>query len=178
MLPYRTISWTYNTSVPAPSNRPLGERTNFLLSQLGFHTAARFTDRLASLGIQPSHFGLLMHLAQGEGRTQQQLAEALGIHRKVMVGLLDDLEQRGLAERRRHPADRRAHAIHLTDAARALLPEAVAIADAEEEELLTGLDGGERRQLLALLQRLAEHSGYPRGVHPGLRRSSGPHGMG
>lgn len=159
--------------MPEPSNRPLGERTNFLLSQLGFHTAMRFTERLAALGIQPSHFGLLMHLAQGEGRSQQQLAEALGIHRKVMVGLLDDLEQRGLAERRRHPADRRAHAIHLTDAARALLPEARAIADAEEEDLLTGLDGDERRQLLALLQRMAENSGNPRGVHPGLRRNPG-----
>ncbi|WP_155373721.1 MarR family winged helix-turn-helix transcriptional regulator [Catellatospora vulcania] len=155
--------------MPEPSNRPLGERTNFLLSQLGFHTASRFTERLVGLGIQPNHFGLLMHLAQGEGRTQQQLAEALGIHRKVMVGLLDDLEQRGLAERRRHPADRRAHAIHLTEAARTLLPEAVAVADAEEEELLTGLDGDERRQLLALLQRVAEHSGHPRGVHPGMR---------
>lgn len=155
--------------MPEPSNRPLGERTNFLLSQLGFHTATRFTERLAALGIQPNHFGLLMHLAQGEGRSQQQLAEALGIHRKVMVGLLDDLEQRGLAERRRHPADRRAHAIHLTDAARALLPAAQGVADAEEEELLSVLDGAERRQLLGLLQRLAEHSGHPRGVHPGMR---------
>ncbi|MEV0460494.1 MarR family winged helix-turn-helix transcriptional regulator [Catellatospora methionotrophica] len=156
-----------------PENRPLGERTNFLLSQLGFHTAARFTERLADLGIHPSHFGLLMHLSQGEGRTQQQLAEALGIHRKVMVGLLDDLEQRGLAERRRHPADRRAHAIFLTDAARTLLPDAQARADAEEEELLTGLDSAERRQLLGLLQRLAERTGNPRGVHPGLRRHPG-----
>lgn len=173
MLPYTTIYWPYNTPVPEPSNRPLGERTNFLLSQLGFHTAARFTARLAGLGIQPSHFGLLMHLAQGEGRSQQQLAEALGIHRKVMVGLLDDLEQRGLAERRRHPADRRAHAIYLTDAAHALLPEAQTVADAEEEELLTGLDGDERRQLLALLQRVAEHSGHPRGVHPGMRGKLG-----
>ncbi|MEU7820316.1 MarR family transcriptional regulator [Catellatospora sp. NPDC049133] len=164
--------------MPAPSNRPLNERTNFLLSQLGFHTAMRFTERLAALDIQPSHFGLLMHLAQGEGRSQQQLAEVLGIHRKVMVGLLDDLEQRGLAERRRHPADRRAHAIYLTDAARTLLPQARAIADAEEEDLLTGLDGDERRQLLTLLQRLADHSGNPRGVHPGLRRNPGLPGMG
>ncbi|MCA2218151.1 MarR family winged helix-turn-helix transcriptional regulator [Jidongwangia harbinensis] len=154
--------------VPPP--RPLDARANFLLSQLGFHSAHRFAERLAPLGIQPNHFGLLMHLERDDGQSQQQLADAMGIHRKVMVGLLDDLENRGLAERRRHPADRRAHAIHLTGRAHDLLPEARAIADALEEELLAGIDEPERAALIALLQRLAHQTGNPPGVHPGLRR--------
>ncbi|MEV4279737.1 MarR family winged helix-turn-helix transcriptional regulator [Actinoplanes xinjiangensis] len=155
---------------PAPgTSRPLTERANFLLSQLGFHVAQTFAARLAPLGITPHHFGLLMHLDRAEGGTQQQLADAVGVHRKVMVGLIDDLEQRGLVERRRHPADRRAHALYLTAAARDLLPRARAVADRHEEELLAVLGPGERDQLLAALQRLAEHSGNPPGAHPGLR---------
>ncbi|PYC66179.1 MarR family transcriptional regulator [Micromonospora arborensis] len=157
------------SDVPPPRPpRPLGDRANFLLSQLGYYTAHRFARRLAPLGIQPNHFGLLMHLEQAEGRSQQQLADALGIHRKVMVGLLDDLESRGLAQRRRHPADRRAHAIHLTSQARDLLEQARAIADEEEEEVLTALDERERAVLVALLQRMASQTGNPPGVHPRL----------
>lgn len=172
MLPYGTITRAYNTGVSDDSapgaDRPLAGRANFLLSQLGFHITQTFAARLAPLGIAPNHFGLLMHLERGEGGTQQQLADALGIHRKVMVGLLDDLEQRGLVERRRHPGDRRAHAIYPTGAARKLLPRARRVADQHEEEVLAALDAGERAQLIAALQRLADHTGNPPGVHPGL----------
>jgi DNA-binding MarR family transcriptional regulator len=150
------------------TDRALTDRANFLLSHLGFHVAQTFAARLAPLGIAPNHFGLLMHLDRGEGSTQQQLADALGIHRKVMVGLVDDLEKRGLVERRRHPADRRAHALHLTGAARELLPRAREVADRHEEEILAPLGPGERAQLLAALQRIAESSGHPPGAHPGL----------
>ncbi len=153
------------------AGRPLTARANFLLSQLGFHVAQTFAARLAPLGIAPNHFGLLMHLERGEGQSQQQLADAVGIHRKVMVGLLDDLEQRGMVERRRHPGDRRAHALYLTDAARTLLPRARGVADQHEQELLAALDEGERAQLTSVLQRLAEHTGNPPGVHPGLRQA-------
>lgn len=113
-----------------------------------------------------------MHLQRSEGHTQQQLADALGIHRKVMVGLLDDLEQRDLVERRQHPRDRRAHAIHLTETARQLLPLARRVADQHEDEILMPLDPSERAQLVAVLQRLAELTGNSAGVHPGLHQSA------
>ncbi|MEV7987436.1 MarR family transcriptional regulator [Micromonospora sp. NPDC085948] len=161
----------FDDSTPG-TDRPLASRANFLLSQLGFHVAQTFTARLAPLGIAPNHFGLLMRLERSEGNTQQQLADALGIHRKVMVGLLDDLEQRDLVERRRHPSDRRAHAIHLTEAARELLPHARRVADQHEGEILTPLDASERARLITVLQRLAEHTGSPAGVHPGLHQSA------
>ncbi|MEO3768970.1 MarR family winged helix-turn-helix transcriptional regulator [Micromonospora sp. B9E7] len=156
----------------AGADRPLAARANFLLSQLGFHIAQAFAARLAPLGIAPNHFGLLVHLDGGEGGSQQQLADALGIHRKVMVGLLDDLEQRGLVQRRRHPADRRAHAIYLTDVARQLLPRARRIADQHEEEVLAALDASERVELIAVLQRIADSTGNSPGVHPGLGSAS------
>lgn len=150
----------------APS---LAGRASFLLSQLGSHSAQQFADRLAPLGIRPGHFGLLVHLARREGQSQQQLADALGIHRNVMVGLVDELEGRGLVERRRHPADRRAHAIHLTAAAHELVSQAERVADEQDVELLAGIDADDRATLIALLQRLADHSGLPPGLHPGLR---------
>jgi DNA-binding MarR family transcriptional regulator len=110
-----------------------------------------------------------MHLSRDEGQSQQQLADVMGIHRNVMVGLIDDLEDRGLIERRRQPTDRRAHAIHLTEAAHDLLPRAQRVADEQETQLLAGIDDADRTHLITLLRRLAEHAGLPPGVHPRLR---------
>jgi DNA-binding MarR family transcriptional regulator len=93
----------------------------------------------------------------------------MGIHRNVMVGLVDDLENRGLVERRRHPADRRAYALHLTAAAHDLLSRAQRAADEQETHLLAAIDEADRTHLIALLQRLADHAGLAPGVHPGLR---------
>jgi DNA-binding MarR family transcriptional regulator len=150
------------------TGHPLAGRASFLLSQLGAYSAHDFAKRLAPLGMRPGHFGLLMHLSRGEGQSQQRLADAMGIHRNVMVGLVDELEDRGLIERRRHPADRRAHAIHLTAAAHDLLGRAQRVADEHEAELLAGIGEDDRTFLIALLQHLAEHTGLPPGVHPGL----------
>jgi DNA-binding MarR family transcriptional regulator len=154
------------TGAPGP---PLAGRVSFLLSQLGARSAQEFASRLAPLGIRPSHFGVLMHLSRDEGQSQQQLADVMGIHRNVMVGLIDDLEDRGLIERRRQPTDRRAHAIHLTEAAHDLLPRAQRVADEQETQLLAGIDDADRTHLITLLRRLAEHAGLPPGVHPRLR---------
>jgi DNA-binding MarR family transcriptional regulator len=93
-----------------------------------------------------------------------------------MVGLIDDLEHRGLVERRQHPSDRRAHAIYLTPAARELLPRANRIADEQEAALLSEMDASDRATLVTLLGRLAEHTGQRPDVHPGLqgrRRAAG-----
>ena len=156
--------------VGPPASTPLSERPTFLLSQVGHYAAARFAERLAPLGLQNRHFGLLTHLAAGDGQTQQQLADTMGIHRNVMVGLVDDLEDRGLVQRRRHPADRRAHALHLTPAARDLLGQAQHAADEHDAELLAGLDDTDRARLITLLQRIAGRARLPPGVHPTLRQ--------
>jgi DNA-binding MarR family transcriptional regulator len=153
---------------PAHEVAALETRASFLLSQLGLQSAQRFTAALAPLGITPNRFGVLAQLARQEGRTQQELATALGLHRNSMVGLIDDLEARGLVERRRHPDDRRAYAIHLTPAAREVLAAGDRLADEQEEALLGTLDADERSALIATLTRLVAAAGYRAGVHPGL----------
>mgnify|MGYP001040300021 CR=1 FL=1 len=158
--------------MPVPDDQhgvpALETRASFLLSQLGLQSAQRFTAALAPLGITPNRFGVLAHLARQEGRTQQELATALGLHRNSMVGLIDDLEARGLVERRRHPDDRRAYAIHLTPAAREVLAAGDRLADEQEEAMLGDLDPEERAALIATLTRLVASAGYRAGVHPGL----------
>ncbi|MEU6584616.1 MarR family winged helix-turn-helix transcriptional regulator [Nocardia sp. NPDC046763] len=156
-----------------PQYSPLFESVAFLLGQLGSHSAYRFDALLAPLGIRPPQYGTLRLLEANDGRTQQQLCDALGIHRNVMVSLIDDLEKRGLVERRKHPVDRRAHAVHLLPAGRETIVRAAAIADGLNAEMLAALDPEDRPRLLALLQRTAIGNGLTPGVHPGLTVAPG-----
>ena len=88
--------------------------------------------------------------------SQRALGRRLRIDKSPMVGVLDDLERLGLAERRRRPSDRRIQAIHLTPKGRRVLAGGVPLADAENQRTFAGLDDNERAQLQALLLRVAE----------------------
>jgi DNA-binding MarR family transcriptional regulator len=154
-----------------PADPGLSRRAGFLLVQLGTHAHRRFADRLAVRGLHPRHFGMLSHLAVAEGQSQQALSVALGIHRSAVVALVDDLEQRGLAERRRDPVDRRAYTLYLTSAGRDLLADLERTVNERDVELLSALSASERSQLISLLQRVAESQGLTAGVHPNLEPS-------
>ena len=116
---------------------------------------------------------MLSHLAASEGQSQQALSIALGIHRSAVVAAVDDLEQRGLAERRRDPVDRRAYTLYLTPEGHELLAELQRVAEENEAELLTALNPSERSQLISLLQRVADSQGLTAGVHPNLEPREG-----
>src|SRR2546429_298765 len=137
------------------------------MTRLSVHLESQLTELLAPLGIQPRHFGMLSLLIEQDGRSQHQLAEPLNVHRNVMVGLVDELEERGLVERRRHPVDRRAHAVHLLPAGRELRAEADILVTEFEAKLLGGLSADEAATFVELQKRISEHAGTPHETPPG-----------
>ena len=141
----------------------------FLLTQLGTHCAQAFARRIGELDLTPPQTGLLRAVAQAPGSSQQALAELLGTPATRLVALVDGLEERGLVERRRNPADRRLHAVHLTDAGTALLRDIGRIAREHDDAVLASLDADERARLHELLSKLAADRGLTPGVHPGYR---------
>ena len=154
----------------APSvgrNGPPG--VGFLLSQLGAHAAQRFAQRIAELDLTPPQAGLLRAIAVGPGRSQQAIAAELGTPATRLVAMIDELERRGVLERRRNPDDRRLHAIHITEDGGKLLGRIGRAAEAHTAELTRALDDDERQQLRKLLLRIAEDQALTPGVHPGYR---------
>jgi DNA-binding MarR family transcriptional regulator len=141
----------------------------FLLSKLGFESTRRFRAALAPLGLEPRQFALMGHVADAEGQTQQALGDALGIPKSRMVALIDDLESRGLVERRLRPEDRRARALHLTRNGCDLLAQAREVEAAHNAEMTGRLSPAEYRQLVTVLQKLAAEQGMASEIHPGLR---------
>jgi DNA-binding MarR family transcriptional regulator len=114
---------------------------------------ARTAEALNSVGLTPALFALLNVLGAHEGAIQQQLSSDIGIDPSAMVKLIDELENAGLAKRRRRPGDRRAWEVALTPKGRRALERARRLVTHVEDEVLGGLSTADRRQLLMLLRR-------------------------
>jgi DNA-binding MarR family transcriptional regulator len=112
----------------------------------------RTAETLNSVGLTPALFALLNVLGAREGAIQQQLSSDMGIDPSAMVKLIDELESAGLAKRRRRPGDRRAWEVALTTKGRRALERARRLVTQVEDEVLGGLTGADRRQLLMLLR--------------------------
>jgi DNA-binding MarR family transcriptional regulator len=100
---------------------------------------------------------VLSTLTESGPLTQIELATTMSIDRTAMVYLIDELEERTLVERVRHPQDRRAFLIHLTPAGQDLQRKAAAALAGAAEALLAPLDAAERQELIDLLAKVAAH---------------------
>jgi DNA-binding MarR family transcriptional regulator len=134
---------------------PMASAPAFLLSWNGQRTAAKFADALHPLGLRPPHFGVMSLIAASPGSAQSELVARSMIDPSTMVAVIDELEERGIAERRPDPADRRKRAVHLTAKGRRTLAKAREAAVRTAEDVLGPLDQGERETLRVLLRKLA-----------------------
>ncbi|MBV8942654.1 MAG: MarR family transcriptional regulator [Solirubrobacterales bacterium] len=140
---------------PPGTHRALVKHTGFLLARMGHVAARRFSERIAELGVTARMWGALNVLEVEGPTTQQFLGKCTGIDPSSMVATIDDLEARGLVERRPHPSDRRAHALHLTEQGREVLGRGRQVARTAEDDLLAPLSPEDRKTLHELLLRLA-----------------------
>ena len=146
----------------------------FLLSQLGAHAASQFAEKLGVLELTPADAGILRLLRAEAGPSQQELAARLRIHPSRLVSILDNLEKRGLVERRANLDDRRLYSLHLTQAGGGALEKIGGVARQHQEALLSGISREERNTLATLLLKIADQQGLVRGVHPGYQRLGKP----
>lgn len=142
-------------SGPPGAHRALVKHTGFLLARMGHVAAKQFGARLEQLGLTTRMWGALNVLDAEGAITQQKLGRCTGIDPSSMVATIDELEAAGLVERRQHPSDRRAHALHITERGRMTVRQGRELARRAQEELLEPLSAQERGQLHELLLRLA-----------------------
>lgn len=127
-----------------------------LLNMAGHALSNRLAAALADIDLTPRMQCVLVHAMEGE-RTQIQLAELADLDKTTMVTTVDDLERRGLAERRPSATDRRARIIAVTDRGRAAAEEGQRIADAVHAAALSGLSASDRSAFLTTLSLLADN---------------------
>ena len=144
-----------NVTIRQPIPEELVASSTFLLKRLGFMAKERGMQAYDNEGLHPYHYAILIALADGSHETQGAIADALGYDRGQLVGLLDELEERSLVERRRDPNDRRRHLVQMTPEGKRTLRRLRALARELEDDFLEPLSDAERAKLHALLLKLA-----------------------
>jgi DNA-binding MarR family transcriptional regulator len=137
--------------------RELISSPGFLLKRVGWAIKDRTMAAFEEAGESVYHYAVLAVLDESARETQATIADALGYDRSYLVGLLDELEEGGLIERRRDPTDRRRHLVKLTADGRKTLKRLRLLSKEVEEEFLAPLSDAQRETLHGLLLRLAVH---------------------
>jgi DNA-binding MarR family transcriptional regulator len=152
-----SISPTPVPPLPAGPPKALLLSSTFLLKRLGWMITDRAHEALEPTGLTAQHYAVLSLLDEGMRDTQGEIADTLGYDRSHLVGLLDELEEKGFVERRRDQADRRRQLVSLTPAGKEALAGLRTIAKRVEKEFLTPLDAEQRQTLHALLLELTSY---------------------
>jgi DNA-binding MarR family transcriptional regulator len=126
----------------------------FLLDRVAHSLGRDFADVLAPFGLGNTQLGVLSTLDRYGPMNQSRIAAYLGIERQQMVNLVNQLQQRGLVERRASPRDRRSWSVRLTGAGAALRARAATAGSDHARDVFGGLTDSQRQALTELLIRL------------------------
>ncbi|MCX7257036.1 MAG: MarR family transcriptional regulator [Polaromonas sp.] len=146
-------------SSPEPSVDQVN--TDYLESLVGYNARRAtlviielFLQRMAVYDLRPVDFSVISLIFHNPGITSRQLCATLGILPPNLVGMVNELEKRGLIAKRPHPSDGRATGLHPTPSGLELLQQAEKTAMALEAEATTRLSVAERKTLIRLLKKV------------------------
>jgi DNA-binding MarR family transcriptional regulator len=145
----------------------LAGNLGWLLTQAHFNLVSEFAAALEPLGVSNRGYHVLATASTGE-YTQKGLAEQIGLDKTTMVVTIDELEQKGLAERRR--------VISVTKAGERTVAQGEKIIDRIQGDVLESLPLKERKVFLESLGSLVkERLSHPAADSPPLRRREPRH---
>ena len=113
----------------------------------------RFRNVFTLYDIRPVQLTALTIILHNDRVGQSALGKAMDIKRANVVKLLDELQQRGLIERKPSTRDRRAYELHLTSKGTKLTRELLALHQKLEAKLALSLGCDELKQLVKLLRK-------------------------
>ncbi|WP_432696667.1 MarR family winged helix-turn-helix transcriptional regulator [Marinobacterium sp. YM272] len=111
--------------------------------------------------ISPARLTALTLISKNAGITQSDLAKKLDISRAGIVKVIDRLEEMNLIERRAKKGDRRSYSLHLTEPGQDELAFLTEQTLKYEALLASNLSDTERKQLIALLEKMISAEASP-----------------
>ena len=127
----------------------VGPRVRLLRNAL----SARSITVSAPHGLPTGSLTVLALIAANPGSSQTALATRAGLNKSALVGIVDQLEKRGLVERGRAAGDRRRYEVSVTAEGQRAMETLFAVVTREEGPVRDALGQRDMRALLALLDR-------------------------
>ena len=122
------------------------------------HVLRRFYDRrVAELGVTRAQWRVMLVLGRQPGMKQVELADRLDVEPISACRIIDRLEEAGLVQRQRDPADRRAWRLSLTAKAGPLREKLGELAEEMSLEAFEGLEGEQLETMRAALARVRDN---------------------
>jgi MarR family transcriptional regulator, transcriptional regulator for hemolysin len=122
---------------------PPAENLAWLLAQASHALTVEMTAALEDLGLSPRGHCVLATAMTGEF-TQTELAHAVGLDKTTMVVTMDELEAKGLAERRPSKTDRRARVIAVTKPGEKKVAQGKKLVEQVQADVLAALPASQR----------------------------------
>jgi DNA-binding MarR family transcriptional regulator len=130
----------------------------FLVNRLGHEMAQALEQRFKMYDVTISQWAVLLMLwEQGEGKSQVELQELLGLEGATVTGLVQRMERSDLVQRRPDPQDKRVSRVYLTDRGRSLEHILTPLAQEVNACACQGFTSDEQAFFLRLLQRALDN---------------------
>lgn len=128
-----------------------------LIRQINTTMEKNVNNALRGDDLTVAQVSLLLELYQMQDRTLplKTLEQRLGLAQSTVAGIAARLEQKGFLEYCEAPEDRRVKQVHMTAAGEICVLRARSRMADTESKVLSGLTGGEKGQLLQLLEKAA-----------------------
>ena len=139
--------------------RRIRQLPSWLTAEVARKASSLVAEALAADGVRRQHFAVLTSLSEQGAASQAALGRRLWIDRSDLNGILNDLEQAGLAARIPDTEDRRRNLVELTPKGTRTLMRLDKRIDTAQDRLLEPLSPAERRQLSELLKRVLQYQG-------------------
>jgi len=126
----------------------------YLLNRVRAEMMGAIDQELATFDVTAAQYVIMGHLAYNLADSPSGLCKGFSYDPGAMTRMIDRLEAKKLIRRSRHPEDRRALNLELTDEGKALFPKMRVRVVGVLNRFMHGFSKSEARQLESLLQRM------------------------
>jgi DNA-binding MarR family transcriptional regulator len=133
----------------------LNDRLGYLVKHAHQRLRELTARALGPFGITGRECAVLLVIDDRIPLSQQDVAQQLGVDRTTMVAILDELESKGLVERRQDVEDRRRNVVALTKQGTTVLQKATTATKDAEREFFASLTSEEAAEFTRALRKLA-----------------------
>jgi DNA-binding MarR family transcriptional regulator len=134
----------------------LKRHIGFWLRLVSNHVSHSFARKLLASGVTVAEWVVLREMFEHDGVAPSELAEAIGLTRGAISKLIERLLEKRLVTREESSEDRRFQSVAITARGSRLVPKLAALADENDEEFFSALSIKQRKELVALLHKLAK----------------------